>query len=172
MARQALRRSIGLVAVGILLGTAYAARAAGPLLVNGAGEPLKWETSVPVPFSPDQGTLGTLTNALAGILVTVNFAAWEAVPTSTISFTNAGTLPVDVTVDNIFTFLGVCEGVSPIIFDTDGSITDFLFGPGAGDVILGFAGPECGLFVPPRITEAIAILNGRVIDGVGPAEIH
>ena len=147
------------------------ARAAGPLLVNGAGEPLKWETSVPVPFSPDQGTLGTLTNALAGILVTVNFAAWEAVPTSTISFTNAGTLPVDVTVDNIFTFLGVCEGVSPIIFDTDGSITDFLFGPGAGDVILGFAGPECGLFVPPRITEAIAILNGRVIDGVGPAEV-
>ena len=102
MVRQALRRSIGLVAVGLVLGTAYAARAAGPLLVNGAGEPLKWEASVPVPFSPDQGTLGILPNIVAEILVSVNFAAWEAVPTSTISFTDAGLLPVDVTADNIF----------------------------------------------------------------------
>jgi hypothetical protein len=171
MARHALRRSLRLIAAGIFLGTAYPVRAAGPLLVNGAGEPLKWDSSVLVPFNPDQGTLGTLTNAEAVTLVADSFAAWEAVQTSTVSFTNAGALPVDVTAGNVFAFLGACEGLSPIIFDTDGSIIDFLFGPGAGDVIVAFAGPECGFFVPPRITEAIAGLNGRFIDGVGPVEI-
>ena len=32
--------------------------------------------------------------------------------------------------------------------------------------VLGAAGPECGTYVPPVITEASAILNGRFIDGI------
>ena len=41
------------------------ARAAGPLFVNGAGTPLVW-TANPVPFDPDQGTLGAIDNGTAG----------------------------------------------------------------------------------------------------------
>lgn len=165
---------MGLVTAGILLGTAGSVTAAGPLEVNGAGDPLKWDTAAPVPFNPDLGTLGTLTNAEATTLVSDSFTAWEDVPTSAIRFTNAGSLSEDVTKKNIFTYLAdppICEGLSPIIFDTDGRITDFLFGSKAGDSILGFAGPECVTYVPPLITEAIAILNGRFIDGVGPVEM-
>ena len=165
---------MGFVAAGILLGTACSVTAAGPLEVNGAGDPLKWDTAAPVPFNPDLGTLGTLTNAEATTLVSDSFTAWEDVPTSAIRFTNAGSLSEDVTKHNIFTYLSdpsICEGLSPIIFDADGSITDFLFGSKAGDSILGFAGLQCVTYVPPLITEAIAVLNGRFIDGAGPVEI-
>src|SRR5438270_323386 len=142
------------------------ARAAGPLLVNGNGDPLVWGVN-PIPFNPDRGTLGTLDNAAAVQAVLDDFGVWAAVPTANISFTNAGALPVDVTVANYLSYLGVCgDGLSPIIFDTDGSITDDAFGPGASNDILGFASPECGSFVPPQIAEGVAVLNGKWIDGV------
>ena len=37
---------------------------------------------------------------------------------------------------------------------------------GRSDSILGFAGPECGTYVPPVITEGSAVLNGKCIDGI------
>lgn len=151
----------------ILSLVALPTRAGGPLIVNGAGQPLVWDlTAGPAPFNPDLGTLGTLDNATAVGLVTANFGVWDAVPSAAISFTNAASLPEDVTPDNIFNFLGVCDGLSPIIFDTDGGITAAVFGGGAENFILGFAGPECGSFVPPVITEGLAVLNGRFIDGI------
>jgi len=103
--------------------------------------------------------------------VSANFGVWTAVPTSTVSFTHAGALPVDVTVANWPTYLDVCDGLSAIIFDTNGSITDDVFGPGASNSILGFAGPECATFVPPVISEGVAVLNGKWIDGIGPTEM-
>jgi len=134
--------------------------------VNGNGDPLVWGVN-PIPFNPDRGTLGTLDNAAAVQAVLDDFGVWAAVPTANISFTNAGALPVDVTVANYLSYLGVCgDGLSPIIFDTDGSITDDAFGPGASNDILGFASPECGSFVPPQIAEGVAVLNGKWIDGV------
>ena len=152
--------------VGVLLLAAGPARAAGPLLVNGAGVPLVWSV-IPVPFNPDRGTLGALANAAAVQAVADDFAVWAAVPTASISYTNAGALPVDVTAANYLSYLGVCgDGLSPIIFDTDGSITDDAFGPGASNDILGFASPDCGSFVPPQITEGVAVLNGKWIDGI------
>ena len=134
--------------------------------MNGNGDPLVWGVN-PIPFNPDRGTLGTLDNAAAVQAVLDDFGVWAAVPTANISFTNAGALPVDVTVANYLSYLGVCgDGLSPIIFDTDGSITDDAFGPGASNDILGFASPECGSFVPPQIAEGVAVLNGKWIDGV------
>jgi hypothetical protein len=142
------------------------ARAAGPLFVNDAGTPLVW-TASPVPWNPDAGGLGMLDHAAAVQLVADSFATWSAVPTASISFANAGALPVDVTAANVGQFVGACDdGVSPIVFDTDGTITDALFGAGASNSILGFAGPECGTFTPPVITEASAVLNGKFIDGI------
>jgi len=150
----------------LLVALAGVAGAEGPLLVNGAGDPLVW-TTIPVPFNADRGTLGALDNATAIAHVAQNFGVWAAVPTASISAANAGALPVDVTAANYTSYLGVCnDGLSPIIFDTDGSITDDVFGAGASNSVLGFAGPECGTYVPPVITEGSAVLNGKWIDGV------
>jgi len=99
-------------------------------------------------------------------LVANSFGIWAAVPTAAVSFVNAGFLPVDVTAANVFAYLGACDGWSPVIFDTDGSIVRAVFGEGAENIVLGFAEVECGSFEPPEITEAVAVLNGRFIDGI------
>jgi hypothetical protein len=163
--RHRLALGVGLLAFvpALLAGRSWAA---GPLFVNDAGDPLAWSDH-PVPWNPDLGGLGVLDHAAVRQLVDDGFAVWSAVPTAAISFADAGALPVDVTAANVGLFLGVCnDGESPIVFDTDGSITDALFGAGASNSILGFAGPECGTFTPPVITEASAVLNGKFIDGI------
>ena len=154
------------LAVLLAIGAAPMARAAGPLIVNGAGVPLVW-TANPVPFNPDRGKLGAIDNATAVGMVASDFGVWASVPTASIAFGNAGALPVDVTSANFTAYLGQCgDGLSPIIFDTDGSITDDLFGSGASNEILGFAGPECITYSPPVITEGSAVLNGKFVDGI------
>jgi len=141
------------------------ARAAEPLLVNGAGQPLVWAT-MPIPYNTDLGTLGALDNASARQFVSDRFRPWSDVSTASVSFADAGPLPEDVTAANLGSYFGVCgDHLSPIIFDTDGSIIRFLLGIGNENVVLGMAGPDCGFYVPPEITEGSAILNGRFIDG-------
>jgi hypothetical protein len=168
--RPSLQR-LGLGLVLAILVSPGIARGGGPLLVNGAGTPLVW-TASPIPYNPDLGPLGSLANADAVALVGSLFGVWEAVPSATVTVTDAGPLPSDVTASNYPSVVGICgDGLSPIVFDTDGSITDDLFGPGASDNILGFAGPECATFVPPVITEGLAVLNGKWIDGVPGTEI-
>ncbi len=158
------------IALALALATPALGRAAGALIVNGAGDPVVWVGSVP--YNPDQGTLGSLSNVAAVASVSARFGTWQAVPSANISFTNAGALPVDVTVANYTSYLSVCgDGLSPIIFDTDGSITDDVFGIGASDDVLGFAAPDCGTSVPPVIEEGVAVLNGKFIDGVPGTEI-
>jgi len=159
-----MRRTALVLAVS-LAAAVPRAYGAGALVVNGAGVPLRWSAS-PVPYSPDRGRLGALDNAAATSFVASRFAVWEDVPSAAITFASAGTLPVDVKANNYASFLNQCDGVSPIIFDDDGSITDDLLGVGARDVILGFASPECGDVPGGTITEAIVVLNGRFVDGV------
>ena len=150
---------------GVALHT-HVAAAAGPLAVNGAGQPLVWTTR-PIPYNPDRGTLGTMDNASAVQFVSDRFATWAAVPTASISFTDAGLLPVDVTVSNAAQYFGVCgDHLDPIVFDTDGSIIRNFFGIGNENFILGAAGPDCATYTPPVIIEASAILNGRFVDGI------
>ncbi len=160
------RRIVAAVALLTLAWSAVPAEAAGPLFVNDAGAPLVWAVR-PVPWNSDLGTLGRFDQVAAHQLVEDSFAVWSAVPTADIGFADAGGLGADVTAANVGTVLGVCDDdLSPIVFDTDGSITDALFGAGASNSILGFAGPECGTFTPPVITEASAVLNGKFIDGI------
>ena len=145
--------------------------AAGPLIVNGAGAALTWDVSTLVPWHPDRGPLGSLDNGAAITLVEEGFATWAAVPEAAIDFAAGPALPTDVTGANFATVLGVCnDGLSPVILDSDGTVTDALFGAGASRTVLGFAGPECGTFDPPVITEASAVLNGRFIDGIATSE--
>lgn len=154
--------------LALLLGLPLArpGSAAGPLFVNDAGTPLVWAQR-PVPWSSDPGPLGLLDSAAAHQLVVDGFDVWASVPRAAITFADAGAVPEDVTAANVGLYVGVCDdGLSPIVFDHDGAITDALFGAGASNSILGFAGPECGEFTPPVIEEASAVLNGKFIDGV------
>ncbi|MGR3218396.1 MAG: hypothetical protein ACUZ8H_01080, partial [Candidatus Anammoxibacter sp.] len=98
--------------------------AGGPLSVNKNGEPVTWDASRPVPFTPDLGTLGMLSNSEAVQLTNELFNVWQDVPTASITFAQEGQLSEDVTGSNVLDFLNNlgCDG-SPIIFDTDGSIT-------------------------------------------------
>lgn len=140
--------------------------AGGYLVVTNTGIPYKWNPSIPVPFNPDQGTLGLLSSSEAVGLVLDNFNLWSTsnISTSSLSFTNAGLLPIDVTTVTDFNALtGSADGRSPIIFDTDGSLFNALgFPPG----VLGFAGPEfITTSAPFYITEGFSALNGAWIDG-------
>src|SRR5262249_13133402 len=180
-----------LAAVAITVVVAARAQAAGPLNVNGAGTPLVW--TAPIPFNPDQGTLGARTNAQAVADITADFGVWAAVSTASLSFSNTGgtgvcangqgciagtqcpdastCTAVDVTVANYTGFFTNCgDGLSPIIFDTDGTIMTDLFGAGANNSVIATAQPDCTDFNLGTITEGSAILNGRFIDGTSTGQ--
>jgi hypothetical protein len=108
-----------------------------------------------------------MSNATATARLVSDAQVWTDVATSTVVMTNAGQLAVDVTINNYPTYFGVCgDGLSPVIFDNDGSITDDLYGQGANNHIIGFAAINCGTYVPPEVTEGLAVLNGRFLDGI------
>jgi len=151
--------------VGVaLISLALTTEAGGPLFLCGPGEPFLWPNGgTNIPFNPDQGDLGILSNADATAAVADAFQAWGDVATSTASYANAGTLPVDVDETNFFFFLfpGVQDNLNPIVFDDDGAIFDLLFGPDSG--VLGFAGPDVLDSAECAISEGAAFLNGPAI---------
>jgi uncharacterized repeat protein (TIGR01451 family) len=133
-------------------------------------------TSLPIPYRVDDGPLGADTNADTVTRVNNLFAEWQAVATSTVSFTNSGAIadgPAsgcfsggDRDADTVAEFN--CIGVTgnPVIFDNDGTITDALFGP--GNSTLGFAGPAAqAVGGIAEFVAARAVLNGRFRDGNG-----
>ena len=161
-----LKRSFLLLAL-VIGGFDSPVWAGGPRLVSDTGEPYGWDPSQPVLFNADQGPLGVLDNATVLDLVQQAFEVWKSVPTATITFANGGSLPLDVdTPEELFMSIDQRDSLSPIIFDTDGSLTDAVFGPGSSTSILGFAGAEfVTLEAPFFITEGRAIFNGRAING-------
>src|SRR5262249_19224454 len=154
--------------------------AAGALYYNGAGTPLKWASN-PIPYNTDMGIP-------AGVNISGDFGVWGAIGSANIAFTNAGAItacangdscsanfpcsdlsacsPVDVTVSNYGSFIGICDGLSPIIWDADGSIMEDFFGPGAGNSVVAFAAPDCMDFNSATFSEGYAILNGKFVDGI------
>jgi hypothetical protein len=137
----------------------------------------KWDTSAPIPYRTDLGGLGTLNKAAADQLTDDMFLVWENVPTATISFTNAGNLAQDVTGANFFALDSNLNSdintSNAIIYDTDGSVTDEVFGTGASDDVLGFAGPLAIASdgINNFYTLARAVLNGKFIDGQPSPEV-
>lgn len=123
-----------------------------------------------VPFNPDLGGLGPLTNAQAVAAVTQAFSRWADVSTATVTFLNAGAMPFDVNLGNYVPIFNppAPDGLSPIVFDEDGSIFVDLFGSGSG--ILGFAGPDFGNPTTCELIEGSAFLNGPEFDDLVVAE--
>jgi len=108
----------------------------------------------------DQGGLGSRSKAQADAIFNQAFALWNNVSTSSLTLNRGPDLPVDVTAANSSTYLSrYSDGLNPVIYDTDGSITDSLFGVGAKNNILGFAGSA---FFSSTATyaEGEAVING------------
>lgn len=154
---------------------------AGPL-TSEAGEPTPWDipsaiNAFPslsgIPYNVDGDTtdpvLGALGKVQADQLVADALAVWEAVTTSSIAFSKAADLNTDVTAANFSNFDGQPDGLSPIVYDEDGTLTAAVFGAGNECFVLGFAGPEffnlSDEVFGAVIVEAIAVLNGIWLDG-------
>ena len=152
----------------VAMGATLSIWAGNPFRVNPVSGPLTWQNNV-APFNTDQGPLGILDNAAATQIVLDGFAAWEGVPTASLTAQNLGPImlngaPVDVDGGNWMQILFQLDGQSPVIYDHDGSIMDAL---GIG----GFAGFSIGEFVTGDIQhyfERAIVLNGRDVDANGP----
>ncbi len=174
--------------------------AGGPRAVYGSGQPMKWDTAGPIVYHPDSGPLGLLDNASARTLLSQAFAEWSTI--GVVSFVEGAPLPGDVDAvgvpagngNHYLTFWGTDgDGLSPVIFDHDGSIVDAIFGPGARFAILGLSlidtplgrcvggdddGEACldddacagggSCAATSALAEASIIINGVFYDGLGP----
>ncbi len=161
-----LSNRISLLAVAALV-AATPAFAGGPLVNCSSGTPFLWDTTGPIVWNPDQGDLGPLTNAQADAAVKAAFDVWEAIPTSTLAYSQGADLPIDVFWDapapfgvwfTDYYFASSPDSLSAIVYDDTGEIFTDLFGSGTG--VLGFAGPEWGFIPTCTITEGLAFLNG------------
>lgn len=155
-----LRQFLCCLAIAAWLFSSPTAYSGGPLNSAFGRSVIYAPTSLPLPYMVDRGNLGTIPNSQATAIVVSCFATWQAVPTAHVSFVNAGQLPEDVTGENVFAYFSDTDGINPILFDADGSIIDAVFGIGAKNNVIGFAGSEydtsTGFY-----TEGIAVLNGR-----------
>lgn len=155
------------LALGLMLSMAVAgpARAGGPLAVTAGGQPFRWDASKPVRYVVDAGPLGSRTHEQAVATVVQAVRAWESVPTARIQFAAAGVLAQDITGQSVVKFLNGLRGTdpSPILFDSDGSIFDKLFGAGASDVVFGVGGLLLGDKASGQILVGFAVYNGRLL---------
>ncbi len=164
-----LGRALGLLALLVSL----PAVAGSPRSVNGLGQPMAWPAGS-VTYHPDLGPLGGLSNAQARALLTGAFGEWASL--GILTFTEGPLLADDINAADIpatnaahYKHLWRVDGdgLSPVIFDTDGAIIDDLFGEDARLDILGIAALDTPISATPTIFEASIIINGAFVDGIG-----
>jgi hypothetical protein len=178
-----------LVATATLLGS-LAAQAAGVLYTNdkpGNPQPLRWNTSKPIPVYTDlgvftydfDGVTPFITNQRANELVAYAIGQWSQVPTSTLkayvagSFAQVPSIGVDITAANAAKVYGQFNGGGMhVVYDTDGSILEEVFGVPKW-AVLGIAFPEIGEDTDgdgqvDTITEATALMNGFAVGAGDP----
>jgi len=144
-----------------------------PLLAN-AGGPLSLggpNNNTPVTYpnggsnitlNYDQGSLGGRTNAQIDAIVNQAIGLWNLVPSATVNLQQGADLNVDVDATNFGSFLNNSrDGINPVIYDSDGSIIDAMFGAGSSANVLGFAGSSRNTFTA-SYTEGRAVINGAI----------
>ena len=136
--------------------------AGGPIQATGKSAIVYPADRIPIRYAIDQGRLGLFSPEDAREIVRFSFALWENVETSTLSFLDLGLLDRDVNspFDPYISGGGQFnDGIVPIIFDDDGSLTDVFMGAGASTHVFGFAGS----YSPDGVhyQEGYAFLNGR-----------
>lgn len=164
-------RSFSAAATGALLLPAMAG-AGGFLALNpNTGAPLRWDAEQDVVYNLDQGGLGLLTKEQADAMVDRSLQAWSSDQLDSVSLklTRGDDLSVDHGVtsrfaDNPALFIrGIGDGLTPIVYDQTGLLTDATFGQGSSQFVIGFATVQDA--VGDTITEGVAVFNGRFLDG-------
>ena len=134
----------------------------------------RWSTrteATSLQLNLDQGPFGTRSNAQARTLVQNAIGLWNGVGTATMRLAIGTSLSTDYNATNYAGILNsYSDGINPVIFDTDGTLTDAIFGVGAKSSILGFAGSAyyTSGASAGKYAEGKAVLNGalNVSDGV------
>ena len=153
------RQLISIAALLVL--AANEAVAGGPNYICGSTA-LKYPGTVTLNY--DQGNLGGRTKAQADAIVTGALSIWTNVTTSSLVFARGADMPVDVTAANFMTYFnGYSDGFYPIVYDTDGSIIDSLYGVGAKNFVLGFSAAAVTASPPCQLFEGIMVLNGNYV---------
>ncbi|HWQ35967.1 MAG TPA: pre-peptidase C-terminal domain-containing protein [Blastocatellia bacterium] len=174
-ARRGLKRAVSALLCGALAlmmaGVRHTGRVSAglPIAATPSGNIVNWRG--PVTYTIDQGPLGSLSNAEAVALVNELFGVWKHVPTVSLDLQQNGQLSQDVTAANYLSlYRNRSDQNHPIIFDTDGSIIDAIYGSGAHTSILGFGVPSwttssLDSSIDGAISDADAVLNGAFIGG-------
>jgi len=139
--------------------------AGGPLLIGKDGVARRWNTASPVVLNLDQGPLGGIQDP-DSLLVHAR-DQWNAVPTSRLRLSIGEDLPLNIeNFDQFDEWTSKNDGRNPMIYDSDGSIFDDLFGP--GNAVVGVAGPAL-VSGKGAIVKGFAMFNG---DESSPADFE
>jgi hypothetical protein len=135
------------------------AAGAGPLIVGKDGVPRRWGTAAPVQINLDRGPLGGIADPRA--LARHAVEQWNGVATSRLRIEIGDNLASDVenfaTESQLDDFITRNDGTNPMIFDSDGSLFELMFGTSSG--VVGIAGPAL-VGARGTIVKGFAIFNG------------
>jgi hypothetical protein len=167
-----------LCAAILAAGMGTAALAGGPIYTfdYASRTPYAWTMASwnegEVPVYTDLGSLGILSNARAGELVSNAVAQWSSVPTTSFRAAIWGDLASqgldDITAANVTSVIGTWNGGGiHVIYDNDGSIMQNFFGlPPTG--VLGITSIDFIDAGTPEILEAWMVLSGPGVHATDP----
>ena len=152
-------RSVILFGLLLSLAVAHKTEGGGPLYLSN-DTPIVWPNdSFPVTYNVDPGNLGPFSYADAAAVIDQAFSQWGAVETSVLHFRRGADLPEDVNVNNYPRYMDSnLPGQNPVIFDDDGAIIKDLYGVGAQNDYLGYAGLVTS--IDTRIIAVQMVFNG------------
>jgi hypothetical protein len=131
-----------------------------------SGEPFRWDVTHPIRYAVNAGPFGARSHAWAVSAVQRAFQTWQAVPTARLQFQAASDLRQQINGDSVADFLNALQpaDASPILLDSDGSITDTVLGDGASAAVLGFSAPYRTDPLSGHIQVSFTVVNGSLND--------
>lgn len=148
------------LAATLLAFVATGIHAGGPLSLCPDKSPVKYPGAGIINLNYDLGNLGPRMKADADVLVASSVALWTNVGTSTVTLGRGPDLVADITPANFASTNNSSDGLNPVVYDTDGEIIDMIFGLGAKNNTLGFAGSSFSTSPTCQYREGRAVING------------